>query len=265
MSGRDRPTRSRRADLSQHFLREASARRLVQATSISKADLVIEIGAGRGALTKPLIKRAGKVVAVEYDEFLADKLKRTYGKTAKVVAADFLKFQLPSTDYSVIGNVPYARTTEIIRKLVNEANPPRDTWLVVQREVANRLCGRPFAKESHWSLRVKPFWHLEILDRVNRTEFDPPPSVDSVFLHMSNRDRALILERDRADYFDMLEQAFRDNAAVKQALRQRLSKLQVRRLAYDLRFDVDSFASDLMFEQWLGIFRFARTRGRNSR
>ena len=111
---------------------------------------------------------------------------------------------------------------------------------------------------------MKPFWHLEILDRLNRAEFDPPPSVDSVFLHMSSRDRALIVERDRADYFDMLEQAFRDNAAVKQALRQRLSKLQVRRLASDLRFDVDGFASDLVFEQWLGIFRFARNRGRTS-
>lgn len=257
MSGRDRPTRPRRADLSQHFLRDASARRLVRATSISNADLVIEIGGGRGALTKPLIQRAGRLIVVELDTYLAEKLARNHGESAEVVATDFLDFELPKTAYSVIGNIPYARSTQIIRKLIEEPNPPRDAWLVVQREVANRMCGRPFGKETLWSLRLKPFWHLEVIDRLGRNEFDPPPSVDSVFLQMSHRGRPIIRQQESAAYLEMLESAFHSNWPVSRALNPGLSKVQVRRLASDLHFHVDDRAADLFFEQWLGIFRFS--------
>ena len=260
MSGRHRPTRSRRADLSQHFLRESSARRLVQATSISKSDLIVEIGAGLGALTKPLVKRAGKVVAVEIDTFLARKLRNTLGSNAEVVATDFLTLELPSASYSIIGNLPYAQTTEIVRRISEVSNPPRDAWLVVQREFALRIIGHPFARESLWSLRLKPFWHFEIVDRLKRAEFDPPPSVDSVFLQMSFRERSIIDVQDTQAYVSMVEHAFRGHSTVLDALRASLTKVQIRRLASDLRFNVDDRCSDLFFEQWLGIFRFVRRR-----
>lgn len=259
MSGRECPTRQRRAELSQHFLRDASAARLVRATSLSKTDLVIEIGAGRGALTKPLTKIAGRIIAVELDGHLAAKLRRDLSKNLEVISADFLKFELPAEPYSVVGNVPFARTTEIIRKLSSEAQPPKDAWLVVQRELANRMCGRPYGKETLWSLRLKPFWHLEIVSRLKKTEFDPPPAVDSVFLHMSHRGRTIIRNDEIPAYLDLLETTFERNTSLGQSLRLRFSKLQLRRLASDLCFSVHDLPADLMFEQWLGIFRFSQS------
>ena len=117
MSGRRRPTRQRRAELSQHFLRDASAARLVRATSITHTDLVVEIGPGRGALTKPLAKQAGAVLAVELDRYLAAKLAASSSDTVEVVAADFLDFDLPTQAYSVVANIPFSKSTEIVRKL----------------------------------------------------------------------------------------------------------------------------------------------------
>ena len=258
MSGRQRPTRTRRADLSQHFLRKARATRLIQATSISDSDFVIEIGAGRGALTEPLLRKAGRLLAIELDQYLAQKLSADFGGQVEILAADFLTIRLPEDLYKIVGNVPYSITTQIIRKLVEAPNPPTDGWLIVQRELAYRFCGRPYTSESLWSLRLKPYWHIEILDRLRRNDFDPPPSVDSVLLWLSHRGRPLLVGSESALYLEVIESAYRKGTTLKHAIRPWLSKIQIRRLASDLNFDLDEKPSALQFEQWLGIVRFIR-------
>ncbi len=256
MSGRVRRTRARRADLSQHFLRTARAARLVQITSIDQSDFVIEIGAGRGALTEPLVHRAGKLRAVEIDRYLAGQLQHRYGQKVDVVAADFLSLELPDEPYKVIGNIPYARTTEIVRKLVGARSPPEEAWLIVQRELAWRFCGQPYGPESLWSLRLKPGWHVEILDRLSPNEFNPPPKVQSVLLWLSRRGHALLSPAERRVYDEVLAGVFSEGATIRQAFRPWLSKIQLRRLAEDLRFDLNADISTLVFEQWLGVVRF---------
>ena len=237
-------------------MRAGPAARLVQATSISAADFVLEIGPGRGALTKPLAKRTHRLVAVELDEYFAARLADEYRGRAEVVHADFLDYSLPNEDYVVVGNLPYSRSTEIIRKLVEAPRPPRDVWIVVQRELAYRMCGLPYTRESVWSLRLKPSWHVEVLDRPRRFDFEPPPSVESVFLHLCYRPRSLIDVDDRPRFHRLVEQAFTKNVAVGEALRTMLSKKQIRRLAGDLRFDATIKPNGLTFEQWLGIYRY---------
>ena len=163
---------------------------------------------------------------------------------------------LPDHRYKVIGNVPYSITTEIVRRLVDDPNPPRDIWLVVQRELAWRLCGRPYTSEGLWSLRLKPYWHIEILDRLAPADFDPPPTVVSAFLWMSRRDRPLLSNPEAKLYDEILGHAFDNGATLRRALGPWVSKGQLRRLAADLNFETDNPASSLIFEQWLGILRF---------
>jgi 23S rRNA (adenine-N6)-dimethyltransferase len=249
----------RRAELSQHFLRKgATAARLVEATSISRADLVIEIGAGRGALTLPLSRRAGRLIAVELDCALAARLDGRFDRHVEIVAADFLDFTLPEGAYKAFGNVPFASTTDIVRKLVRAPNPPDDAWLVVQREAAQRFCGAPYVGESLWSLRLKPWWHVEIVDRLRRVDFEPPPSVESVLVWLSHRGRALLDQASGRLYLDLVECAFDGNQSVQKATARWISRTEMRRLAQDLRFGADFRASMLSFEQWLGIVRFVR-------
>jgi len=234
-------------------------------TSISKADFVVEIGAGRGALTKPLARRAGRLMAIELDAYLATRLQRDLRGVAEVVAADILEFDLPAFPYCVVGNIPFGRSTAIVRKLTDAACPPLDAWLVVQQELAMRLCGVPFERESLASLRLKPFWHLELVDRIKRVEFDPPPSVDAALLRISQRGRPIITPHEAPRYLEFIRTAFGAGATIVQALRPRLNNHQLRRLAADLRFSFDAAPADLLFEQWLGIFRFVHRTGHRGR
>jgi 23S rRNA (adenine-N6)-dimethyltransferase len=140
--------------------------------------------------------------------------------------------------------------------------PPDDAWLVVQREAAHRFCGRPYVAESLWSLRLKPSWHVEIVDRLRRTDFDPPPSVESVLLWLNRRDRPLLRDTERRIYQRFIELAFSGNRSIGQTTRPWLSKLEVQRLGRDLCFAPDAPPSMLAFEQWLGIVRFVHRTGR---
>lgn len=261
MSAQHRRTR-RRAELSQHFLRKgATAAKLVQSTSISSRDFVIEIGPGRGALTRQLVGRTQRLVAVELDPGFCDGLRREFGSLAEIVHSDFLAYPLPDRPHKVIGNLPFARTSEIVRKLVETSTPPEDAWLVMQREAAHRFAGSPYAAETLWSIRLKPWWHVEIVWRLRKTDFDPPPSVDCVVLWLSRRARPLIRAREGSLYHQLTERAFRTGPTVRKAIGPWLTPTQIRRLAYDLRFKPDARPSALHFEQWLGIFRFVALEG----
>ena len=143
----------------------------------------------------------------------------------------------------------------MIRKIANASHPPHDAWLVVQRELAYRMCGLPFDQESIWSLRLKPWWHLEIADHLKRVEFDPPPAVESVFLHMQHRTRPLVASHHQARFIQLIENSFRSNKPISLALKPQFSKKQLRRISSELKFNPHDPPSRLMFEQWLGIFR----------
>ena len=132
----------------------------------------------------------------------------------------------------------------------------------MQREAAHRFCGRPYVAESLWSLRLKPSWHVEIVDRLRRTDFDPPPSVESVLLWLNRRHRPLLRDTERRIYQRFIEFAFGGNRSLGQTTRPWLSKLELQRLGRDLRFAPDAPPSLLAFEQWLGIARFVDRTGR---
>ncbi len=165
-----------------------------------------------------------------------------------------------------MGNIPFSVTTEIVRKLVDAPMPPEDAWLVMQREPAWRLCGNPYTPESRLSLRLKPKWHIEIIDRLQPSDFDPPPKVESVLLWMRRRDRELMSAQETMLYEEILSSVFSPRKpTVAAALRPWLSKLQLRRLARDLRFDAAAGTGTLLFEQWLGIVRFIHLHGQKPR
>lgn len=254
MSGQPRRG-SRRAELGQHFLRGgALAADLVARASIGPSDLVIEIGAGRGALTRPLAARAGRLRAVEIDPSLAGVLRAEFADAPRVeiVQRDFFDVPLPREPYAVVGNVPYALTARIVRRLVDAEPPPRDAYLVVQREAAERFAGGPYAPETLRSLLLKPRWHVEIAHRLRRTDFDPPPRVDSVLLWLAHRARPLVADAERAAYEAFVTWALGGGATV---LRRAFTAAQFARLVRDLRLDANAPPSALSFDQWLGLFR----------
>ena len=211
-------------------------------------------------LTTELATRCRRLIAVELDERLCVQLRERFGaqQHVSIVHADFLRYDLPTrTAFKVVGNIPYGLTAAIVRRLVDGVLPPEDAYLILQREAAERFAGSPFATESLPSLLLKPWWQVEIVRRLRRSDFEPPPGVDSVVLWLARRTRPLVKRSEAADYRKFIEGCFGqggDTAA--RCLRSAFTRKQIARLSGDLRFTSSAPPSALSFDQWLGLFRF---------
>jgi 16S rRNA (adenine1518-N6/adenine1519-N6)-dimethyltransferase len=179
--------------LGQNFLVDgALQRKIVEALGCTKSDTVLEIGSGRGALTRHLVGRAGRVVLVELDDRLAEALQDEWGgrPDVDVLHQDFLELDLSAvtadpSELIVVGNIPYNITAPIIFRVL-ERPRPRDVVLMVQREVADRLVAEPGTGEyGALTVGVRSIASVEKLLRVPRTAFRPVPGVDSAVIRIT--------------------------------------------------------------------------------
>ena len=167
--------------LGQHWLKNRAILDEIADLTGSGA-LVVEIGPGLGTLTSSLLKRFNKVLAVEFDPRLAANLPKSFpGKNLEVINEDILKFDFSTvpTPYFVAGNIPYYITSPIVEKLLTVENLPERIVLLMQKEVAERICSD---RESVLSLFVKNRANCSLGPVVLRDEFEPAPKVDSQVL-----------------------------------------------------------------------------------
>lgn len=210
-------------------------------------------------MTRELALNCGRLLAVEIDGRLVRELRARFGETphVEVVQGDFLRFDLPDRAYTVLANIPFSRTAAIIRRLVKAQSPPVDAYLIVQREAAERFCGSPYAVERLQSLLIKPWWQVEILRRLRRADFEPPPGVVPVFLWLARRTRPLVSDSQSGLYRHFITSVIgQGSSTVRQCLQHIFSARQIGRLARELRFAGKASPSALTFDQWLGLFRF---------
>ena len=243
-------------ELSQHFFRDlAFARRTIGKLPIA-THLVLDIGAGTGIITEALAERGFRVIAIEKDARLFRSLRaRFIGRTnVECHHSDALRFPLPGEPYSVVSNVPFGISAALVRRLVTVQHPPRDAFLVLQTEAAEKYAGTP--RETLFSLLAKPSFEMAIERRFRRIDFDPVPRVRTAMLHIRRRERSLLDGASRGRYARFVRGVFGASPQAGMALRTRFTREQVRRLANDLGFARDGRIHALTFPQWLAIFRF---------
>ncbi|MDD5041912.1 MAG: 16S rRNA (adenine(1518)-N(6)/adenine(1519)-N(6))-dimethyltransferase RsmA [Candidatus Peribacteraceae bacterium] len=174
-------------DLGQHFLLDASILdRIVETADIQTSDAIIEIGPGVGVLTRELLKHAGSVTAIELDERMIPLLKEFTGAHSRlsVIQGNALQVGMPQTPYKVVANIPYHITSPLLRHLFLESKtPPTSLTLLIQREVAERICSKDDA--GMLTILVGLFGTPKIVARVPSAAFLPPPKVDSAVLHIA--------------------------------------------------------------------------------
>lgn len=200
------PRDDRRRRLGQNFLRAERADRLVAEFGIEPGEVVVDVGAGAGALTLALARRGAEVLAVELDPAWAARLREAAAEQlngrVKVVHADFLAWRLPTRPFRVVGCLPFGATTAIFHRLFDE--PRRQLVradLIVQWEVARKRAEMP--PSTLISTAWAPWWSFRLGRRIPANEFRPIPKVDGGVLVVTRRDPPLLpiaMAKDFSDF-----------------------------------------------------------------
>lgn len=193
--------------LGQNFLtNKLTLDKIIEATELNQKDTVLEIGPGMGTLTKELSALSEKVIAVEKDKKMAEILKETLAdcKNVEVINEDALKFNpkkygLASVKYKMVANLPYYAASPIIRMFLEAKNPPEFMVIMIQKEVAQRICGRP-PSMSLLAASVQFYAEPKIVSHVSKNCFWPAPKVDSAIIKIAPQNTA-DREQINADLF----------------------------------------------------------------
>lgn len=216
VTARVRPRKS----LGQHFLRDSRiAARIVDAAELTPADTVVEIGPGRGVLTRRLAQQAGRVVAVELDGRLCGELpaRLDYPGNLQCVLADAREADLPALafppagqsweGYKVIGNLPYYAANPIIRRTLESEPPPSLALFMVQKEVADSMTATP-GSMTMLSVATQYYARARLVCSVPPAAFHPPPKVRSAVVRLDAHEKPAVDTSGRDLFFDVVRAGF---------------------------------------------------------
>ncbi len=205
--------------LGQNFLVDPNIRRkIVAACEFYPCDIILEIGSGRGELTRLIADRVSKVCALEIDPQLCRMLKDASDGLAniEIINRDILKFDL--TDYfrkatqrkiKVVGNIPYYISSEIIAHLLRHRAVIDKIYLTVQKEFAARVCAKPGSKDyGAFSCFAQYYAQAKVLFHIKNTSFSPVPKVDSSFLSLAITAQPQVKVNDERLFFKVIRQSF---------------------------------------------------------
>jgi 16S rRNA (adenine1518-N6/adenine1519-N6)-dimethyltransferase len=245
--------------LGQHWLRDREVlARIADEAGIHEDDTVLEIGPGLGTLTSQLLRRAKKVIAVELDSDLAQKLPGQFpGTSLEVVNQDILTYDLTTLPekYVVVANVPYYITSKIIQLLTTASNRPRTIVLLIQKEVAERLAAGPGGM-SILAVSAQIYATVRLGDIVPAELFTPPPKVDSQVVILEMRNQPLIRPEDEKPFFRVVKAGFiAKRKKLKTSLSNglRLPKPSIEELLRKYGISPDDRAEDLSLQDWIDI------------
>lgn len=189
------PRDERRRRLGQNFLRPEIADRIVAEADFRPGELVFELGAGLGSITRALAKRQVEVVAIEIDPVwaarLRDRTREAFPDHVRVVEGDFLSLSLPGRPFRVIGSLPFGHTTDVLRRLLENPDIALERAdLIVQWEVARKRAALPPStlRSTTWTA----WWEFRLGRRLPAALFRPVPRVDSAVLTITRRQPALL-------------------------------------------------------------------------
>jgi 16S rRNA (adenine1518-N6/adenine1519-N6)-dimethyltransferase len=182
----------------QHFLHDPRVlARIADAVSPSATDVVVEIGPGEGALTRPLLERAGKAHVIEVDRDLAAGLRGLPGVTVHEADALEFDFAVFPPGLRLVGNLPYNISTPLLFHVARYAERVRDMHFMLQLEVVERMVAAPStAAYGRLSVALQARFRMQKLFNVSKGAFRPPPKVESALVRMVPLEKPLHVDAD---------------------------------------------------------------------
>jgi 16S rRNA (adenine1518-N6/adenine1519-N6)-dimethyltransferase len=198
--------------LGQHFLKSPSVERLIRTIEPGPDDVFLEIGAGAGALTFPLAARVRRLVAVELDAALVERLRRRAASNVEVVQGDALRLDLASLvprGSRLAGNLPYAISSPLLRRFLDLRRHVVDVHAMLQKEVADRVAASPGSKTYGILSVLFGLWaDLDLPLVFPPGCFSPPPKVTSAVLRARFRAEPRAAVPDPAAFERLVQKAF---------------------------------------------------------
>lgn len=239
--------------------------RIVSAGDIQPGETIIEIGPGKGMLTKALLRAGAHVRAIEKDDRLIPVLSQTFAEeiTAgklEIVHGDVLETPIDFSGkglekYKVIANIPYYITGQIIRNFLSAQIKPSLMILMVQKEVATRVIARD-EKESILSLSVKAYAKPELVMNVSRGNFFPIPNVDSAVIKLFDIQNPFADAAQEERFFEIVKAGFaQKRKKLSSNLKSVLSEEEITTTFEKLQLDKNVRAEDVPLEKWIAIAR----------
>lgn len=247
--------------LGQNFLiSQEIIEKILEAGELNKKDVVLEIGPGTGNLTFELAKKVKKVLAVEKDRrfslILKKEKKRQGIKNVEIIQGDILKIInflfIKNYPYKVIANIPYYLTSRLIKNLLEHQNKPRLIVLMVQKEVAKRICAKP-PKMNLLAISVQFYAAPKIVSFVPKTCFWPQPKVDSAIIKIIPK--TLPFEEPEK-FFKIVKIGFsqpRKQLVNNFSKKLGFDKIKLQEILKAIKINPKSRAENLTIEDWLKL------------
>jgi 23S rRNA (adenine-N6)-dimethyltransferase len=230
---------------SQHFLRSPRlVAELIGHSNIRPRDLVLDIGAGSGVISAVLASRAGRVIALETEPSALATLRRNMAPfdNVKVINGSILSYTLPTEPYKVFANIPFHLSSPIVHLLTESPNSPKAIYLIVQKQFGLKLLADDRHFTSQLGASLAPWWSVRIRKPLRKTDFTPPPAVDTVLLEMKRREEPLLPASEAERYRELIHNSFD-----KPAYFAKLPRVKV-------GINPERTPSQLTGEQWIALY-----------
>ncbi|MFN2531541.1 MAG: 16S rRNA (adenine(1518)-N(6)/adenine(1519)-N(6))-dimethyltransferase RsmA [Pyrinomonadaceae bacterium] len=201
----------------QHFLADPRVvDRIIQAFAPKQNETVVEIGPGTGALTRVLLHRVARLIAIEFDRNLVLPLKKEFGDrdNFKLIEGDaltinFCEAMKPAQNARLIANLPYNISTAIVQQLISQRRCVSEMVVMLQREVVERMIAPPGSSDrGYFSVLLEVYSKIDKLFDVAPGSFTPPPKVWSTVIRLSFRPAALVEARHEALLWSVVSAGF---------------------------------------------------------
>ena len=251
--------------LGQNFLIDKNILdKIIDSADIKPTDIILEVGPGIGVLTQELAKRAGKVIAVEKDHTMIEILKETLKdyKHIEVINGDILKFNpaLYAKKYKVVANIPYYLTSPLIRKFLEEKDQPEEIILMLQKEVAQRICSKP-PNMNLLAVSVQFYATPAIISYVSKNCFWPAPKIDSAIIKITPKDKYhvqpdLFFKIVKAGFSQPRKQLVNNLATLKSLNGVKLDKVKISEWLLKNNISQNQRAETLNIKDWINLSKF---------
>lgn len=243
------------------YQNQENLERIINSINLSNTDIVIDIGAGNGVITKELIKHSNNVIAYELDSQYFEILKERFNENNQLVLIndDFLLSPLPKKEYKIFANIPFSLTSEIINKITERESKLKEAYLFVQKESAERYIGKPI--NTQISTILSYLYNIDIIEIFDKWDFNPIPNIEIVLLRIKRKERE---EKEFLFYRDFVTYVFNQrNSNVIDTFKKLFTNNQLHFIKGYLLKNRFVKPSDIPSKYYLEIFNYFKGNGIN--